>query len=170
AEQALQLGLISLRQLIEVRIERKDGSTERIETTVGRIKFNNVLPDEIEYINEEVNAGRIKDLVRNAIDRLDSDKTAEMIDAIKDIGFETATNSGLSVAVSDCTMIPEKDAIVLVANKKAEEVQESYLQGLITQEEKRRLTFEIWMKTTDEVADKTWDNMAVNNAIKVIIN
>jgi len=67
-------------------------------------------------------------------------------------------------------MIPEKDAIVLVANKKAEEVQESYLQGLITQEEKRRLTFEIWMKTTDEVADKTWDNMAVNNAIKVIIN
>ncbi len=170
AEQALQLGLITLRQPIEVRIERADGTTERIETTVGRIKFNNVLPEEIEYMNEEVNAGKIKDLVRNAIDRLDSDKTAEMIDAIKDIGFETATNSGLSVAVSDCTMIPEKEDIVLVANKKAEEVQESYLQGLITQEEKRRLTFEIWMKTTDEVADKTWDNMAVNNAIKVIIN
>jgi len=170
AEHALQVGRISLRQPITVRLTHKNGTVERLETTIGRIQFNQILPDEIEFMNEAVNAAKIKDLVRNAIDKLDSERTAQMIDAIKNIGFEIATKSGLSVAVSDCTMIPEKDTIIAGANKRSEEVQDSYLQGLITQGEKRRLTFEIWMHTTDEVADKTWDNMTEDNAIKVIIN
>lgn len=170
AEHAYQIGKLGLRQLIEVRLTMPDGTKQRVETTVGRIQFNEILPNELGFINEPVTAGKIKDLVRKAIDKITPDKTAEMIDAIKDLGFEMATKSGLSVAVSDCLMIPEKDEIIESANKKAEEVQESYLQGLITQDEKRRLTFEIWMKTTDEVADKTWDFMTEDNAIKVVIN
>src|SRR5690606_13430148 len=89
---------------------------------------------------------------------------------IKDLGFETTTKSGLSVAVTDCVMLEEKDGIIEAANKRAEEIQENYLQGLITEEEKRRLTFDVWMETTDTVADKTWDNFDEANAIKVIIN
>src|SRR5690606_29584945 len=60
--------------------------------------------------------------------------------------------------------------IIAQANKRAEDVQDSYLQGLITRDERRRLTFEVWMETTDEVADKTWNNLEENNAVKVMIN
>jgi len=67
-------------------------------------------------------------------------------------------------------MIPEKDAIIMVANKKAEEVQQNYLDGLITAEERRRMTFQIWMDTTDDVAEKTWDSYSEKNAVKVMIN
>src|SRR5690606_9456790 len=60
--------------------------------------------------------------------------------------------------------------IIAQANKRAEDVQDSYLQGLITRDERRRLTFEVWMQTTDEVADKTWNNLEETNAIKIMIN
>lgn len=170
AEHALDVGLIGLRQPIEVRFRHEDGRSERMETTVGRIKFNDLLPDEMDYINEAVNAGRIKHIVDQAINKFTPERTAQIIDSLKDAGFEVATKSGLSVSVSDCTMVDDKDQIIEQANKKAEEVQDSFLQGLITYDEKRRLTNEIWMETTDTVADKTWDNMAADNAIKVIIN
>lgn len=170
AEHALDVELISLRQPIEVRFRHEDGTSERLETTVGRIKFNNLLPKEMGYYNQAISSGDIKTVVDKAIEMFDSDQTAQIIDAIKNIGFKTATNSGISVAVSDCTMIDNKDDIIGEANKRAEEVQESFLQGLITNDEKRRLTNEIWMETTDDVADKTWDHMTEDNAIKVIIN
>lgn len=171
AETAAQMGVITERQLITVRFQNEDGSYERRETTVGRIRFNAILPETMGYVNEAVTAGRIKEIVTEAINHDDDPEVvATLIDNIKDLGFETTTKSGLSVAVTDCVMLEEKDGIIEAANKRAEEIQENYLQGLITEEEKRRLTFDVWMETTDTVADKTWDNFDEANAIKVIIN
>jgi DNA-directed RNA polymerase subunit beta' len=85
------------------------------------------------------------------------------------MGFYWATESGLSVAVSDCTMITDKHVLIDAANKRAEAIEENYRQGLITLEEKRRLTNETWIETTDEIAEKTWDNFADVNAVKIII-
>ncbi len=170
AEHAWQTGLISRRQLATVRVTLPDGSRQMLKTTVGRLQFNAILPEEMRFMNEDITAGKIKALVTHAISFLDSAAVAKLIDNIKDLGFEVATHSGLSVAVSDCVMITVKDTMIAKANKRAEEIQESYLSGLITQEEKRRLTFEVWMETTDEVAEATWDNFSEDNAIKVIIN
>ncbi len=168
AEYAYQIGLITARQPITVRL-RRPGLTERIETTVGRIQFNNILPDELRFLNVAVTAGKIKELITQAIGLFPEDQVAELIDNIKDLGFLVSTKSGLSVAVSDCVMIEGKAKIITAANKRAEEIQESYLQGLITAEEKRRLMFEVWMQTTDDVAEKTWNNFDEANAIKVMI-
>lgn len=170
AEHAAQIGLISLRQPITVRVTLPNGSRERLKTTVGRLQFNAILPEEMRFMNESVTAGKIKVLVTHAISFLDSAAVARLIDDIKDLGFKMATQSGLSVAVSDCVIIEGKDDVIAKANKRAEEIQESFLSGLITAEEKRRLTFEVWMETTEEVAEATWDNFAEDNAIKVIIN
>ncbi len=162
---AYQIGRIGLRQQLRMKIGK-----EIITTTVGRLQFNDIVPESLRYINETVNAKKIKELVTKAIETEPNEVVTKLIDDIKDLGFRAATYSGLSVSVTDCQMIPEKVGIVAEANRKVEEVQENYLQGLITSEERRRLSFDIWMKTTDDVAEKTWNSYDEDNAVKVMIN
>ena len=169
AYHAHQVGAINLRQLISVRVTIA-GKQQIIKTTVGRLEFNDLLPEEIGFINQEVNAGQVKRIITEAIKVCDHQRVAKLIDDIKNLGFEAATVSGLSVAVTDCQMIKEKDEIIEGANRQAEEIQNNYLDGMITDPERRQMIFDIWMKTTDEVAEKTWDSYAPNNAVKVIIN
>jgi len=165
AYHAYQIGLIDLRQEIEVRLD--DG--ERIVTTVGRLQFNDILPESFGFVNDAVNAGKIKQIVTQAIEQETWQDVTIMIDKIKDLGFAAATRSGLSVSVTDCEMITEKKEIVEGANKKAEVIQEQYLEGLIANEERKRLVFDLWMGTTEEVAEKTWDSYDKTNAIKIMI-
>jgi DNA-directed RNA polymerase subunit beta' len=169
AYHAYQIGKIGLRQAIDVRVVL-DGTAQIIETTVGRLEFNDLLPASMPFQNKTLGAKAIKALVTKAIELEDDDHVAVMIDAIKNLGFAAATNSGLSVSVADCEMIDEKDQIIEEANKKVEEIQEHYLQGLITDDERRRQTFDVWMNTTEDLADKTWVTYDDNNAVKVIID
>lgn len=156
---------VELRQPIEVRIEGKI-----VQATIGRIMFNRILPPIFGFVNRPITAGVIQDLVRDAIGKLTSEQTVKMIDDIKTLGFDAATISGLSVAVSDCTIIPEKDGLIKEANAKAAQIEENYNTGLITNEERRRLTNQLWMETTDDVADRTWAALGERNAVKTIIN
>lgn len=169
AYHAFQTSKIGLRQLIKVRL-KVNGEGQIVTTTVGRLQVNDLLPEEFGFVNEAITAGKIKTFVTLAIKTQDQDRVADLIDAIKDLGFSAATDSGLSVSVTDCGMIPEKDEIIEKANKKVEEIQESFNQGLITDEERRKLSFEIWMNTTEEVADKTWNSYSESNAVKVMID
>jgi DNA-directed RNA polymerase subunit beta' len=169
AYHAYQSGRIQLRQRIKIRLNI-GGVSQILETTVGRLQFNDILPASLGFLNETLNAKRIKEIVTLAI-HIESDVVvSELIDNIKNLGFEAATVSGLSVSVTDCEMILEKDGIIEEANKKVETIKDQYMQGLITDEERRRLTFDVWMSTTDDVANKTWDSYAETNAVKVIIN
>ncbi|MBQ6438189.1 DNA-directed RNA polymerase subunit beta' [bacterium] len=168
AMHAYQERHIGLRQRIRVRLAKV--GNQLIETTIGRMEFNAILPADEPYINEPVDAKRIKTIVTESIDKLDKQAVAKLIDDIKDLGFVAATLSGLSVSVSDCQMIPEKDDIIAAANVEAGQIQDKYLDGLITNDEKKRLTNNLWMRTTDEVADKTWDSYSEDNAVKVMIN
>lgn len=162
---AYQTKKIGLRQPIKIRMQ---GSI--IETCVGRILLNEVLPEDLRFINAPVNAGAVKDLVRRAIKLYPKERVVKFIDEFKNLGFWAATISGLSVSVSDNIMIADKKDIITSANRRAEEVQENYRMGLITADEKRRLTQEIWMETTDEIADKTWSAFLPTNAVKIIID
>lgn len=162
---AYQSKAIGLRQPITVRMDGK-----LLETCVGRILLNEVLPEQLRFINEPVGVAAVKDLVRKAIKLYPKERVVQFIDDFKNLGFWAATISGLSVSVSDNIMIEDKKNIIAEANKKAETVQDNYKMGLITAEEKRRLTQEIWMETTDDVADKTWAAYAPTNAVKIIID
>lgn len=164
-----QIGKVDLRQKIKVLMSLK-GKKQIVETNVGRLLFNNVLPESLRFINEPVNAKMIKQIVTKAIETEDNEVVAKMIDDIKDLGFEAATKSGLSVSVSDCEMLEEKEQIVAAANQKAEAIRDNYLQGLITEEERRRQSLDVWIKTTDELAEKTWKTYSDENSVKVIID
>jgi len=162
---AYQQEKVQLRQKIRVKI---DG--EIIETTVGRIIFNNLLGEKFDFKNKPFTAKELKKLVSNSFDELEKEEIVELIDNLKDLGFKGATLSGLSVGVFDCKVIDEKKKIIEESNKRAAKIEENYSQGLITEEEKQRLSNELWMDTTDEIAKKTWNAFDVNNAVKVIIN
>lgn len=169
AYHAYQIGKIGLRQQIKVRITTPV-ETKVVETTVGRLQFNDVLLDKHIFVNEEINAKKIKDIVTHAIETHEHSAVSQLIDAIKDLGFKAATDSGLSVSVTDCAMIPEKDEIIDQANEKAEDIQELYLEGMISAEERKRMSFDVWLKTTETVADKTWQSYKDTNAVKIMIN
>ncbi|OGY16343.1 MAG: DNA-directed RNA polymerase subunit beta' [Candidatus Chisholmbacteria bacterium RIFCSPHIGHO2_01_FULL_49_18] len=166
---ALQTGKLKLRQRAYIRIDAQ-GKSDIIETTVGRVMFNARLPQEFRFINTPITLGEIKELVRRAIASLKENETTELIDNLKNIGFNAATRSGLSIAVSDNKIIPQKNELIEAANQKAEEVQENYKQGLITDEEKKRLSNEIWMETTEEIAERTWQSFEDSNAVKLSID
>ncbi len=162
---AYQTRNIALRQLISVKIGGK-----LVDTTVGRLIFNEALPDKLGFRNEEINSKKIVEIIREAITVLEYEDVAKLVDRIKDLGFDHLTTAGLSVAVSDNVMIKEKDDMIKIAEDRVNQIQENYNQGLITEEEKRRLSFDVWMETTEAIASATWDKFDETNAVKIIIN
>ncbi|NTU46180.1 DNA-directed RNA polymerase subunit beta' [Candidatus Roizmanbacteria bacterium] len=160
------LDKITLRQPVVVKI-----NGEAMRTSVGRILFNNLLPEELQYMNSDVKAGDIKNLVVKAIKIFnDNSKVGELIDKIKTIGFWGATVcAGLSVSIFDCTIIDEKTSIVAETEKEIKKIEENYNNGLLTQEEKKRYSNKVWIETTERLADLTWDALDEENPVKMII-
>jgi DNA-directed RNA polymerase subunit beta' len=133
-----------------------------ITTTIGRVIFNRILPAEIHFVNWVLDKGGLKDLVAELYEVTGEDKTPDIADAIKDIGFTYATRSGYSLAVSDISVPPEKQNIIQGALQEQESVQRDYRRGLLTEQEQNERVIEIWQRTTNEVADAVRRSMDPN--------
>ena len=160
---ALSTRKITIRQTIYVKIGK-----EVIKTTAGRVRFNLLLPESMRFINETVSAGMIKKLINNAIDQVSEEEVSNLIDRLKGLGFEGATFSGLSVSVFDCQIVDNKDQIIDKADDEVAKIEKNYRMGLITRDEQKRLSQEVWLAVTNELADLTWRNLKTDNAIKII--
>lgn len=154
---------IDLRELVGVKIE-----DEIVLTSVGRIIFNQVLPEELGFINKPVQSDEIKKLINIAYENLDSDRVVDLIDGLKDIGFFGATYSGISPSIFDCKLLPEKEKIINKANRRASDIEDNYREGLITKSERSELTQNMWIETTEEIADLTWERFNPDDPIKMI--
>ena len=161
---AYQIGVIDLRQTITVRI-----AGNLIETTAGRIMFNQVLPEGFEFINQNVNSSIIKDVTARAFVSSPREEVVRLIDDIKDLGFMGGTISGFSFGITDAEIAPEKQELIKEADGRVAEIEANFNQGLITAEEKRRLTQEVWIEATEEIADKTWEKIDPNGSIRTVI-
>lgn len=162
---AYSLEKIGLGEPIMVRI---DGSV--LETTVGRLLLYERLPKKIGFVNTAIKASGIKKIITQAIAYCEDEEVANLIDSIKSLGFYGATISGISVSVFDNEMVEEKNTMIKKAEEKIAAIEENYQKGFITIEEKKRLSNEVWLKTTDAIADLTWNNLKPNNPIKIIID
>jgi DNA-directed RNA polymerase beta' subunit len=162
---AYQLGKINLRQPIKIRVEK-----EIIETSVGRLLFNEILPSGIAFINDSVRQQMIKGLVTRAIEVCESETVVKLIDDLKDLGFWSSTISGLSVGAWDCETFSQKEKIIHQANENAAQIEDNFTQGLITAPERRRLIQEIWMDTTEILAEKTWEQFKEENSVHLIVS
>ncbi len=163
---AFQSGVINLRQKILVRFE---GQEENTQTTVGRILFNKLLPDNLSFVNKSVGVRDIQDIVMEAFNQFSHKEVAELVDKLKNFGFWGSTLSGLSLGIFDNKIIAEKDELIAQGDKEVSEVEENLQKGLITNEEKRVLTEEIWTRIGDEIARKTLSSLTADNPVNVIM-
>ncbi|UCF62185.1 MAG: DNA-directed RNA polymerase subunit beta' [Anaerolineaceae bacterium] len=167
-EMAYALGQIVLHAPIQLKTDtwyneegqRLEGAESRlINTTVGRVLFNRVLPEELRFVNRVLDKGAIQELVSDIYHLLREEGTPAIVDAIKDIGFAYATRSGATIAVSDITVPPDREAIINRTLEEAEAVRLDYQRGLLTEQEQVEHIIELWQQTTNEVADAVRDGM-----------
>lgn len=158
-------GVVGLRERVIVRL--RDG--QRVETTVGRLLFNEVLPSYLQFVNEPVKASFIRELFSRALTESPRAEVVALIDDIKNLGFEAGTTSGLSFGVYDAKIHRDKDRMIWEAEERLGEIEENFRGGLITFEERKRLTQERWIEVTEELADMTWEALERDNPIRTII-
>ncbi len=124
-----------------------------IETTVGRVLFNMVLPEELRFINKTMDKKALNDLVGECYERLGRERTAELVDEIKRLGFMYATRSGMTIAISDIDVPEEKAEVIERTSKRVDEIERQYRRGLITEEEQYQKIVELWTRATDEITE-----------------
>ncbi len=124
-----------------------------LRTTMGRIIFNRSLPEEVWFVNELLDKKGVNDVVGVCYKHLGQDVTALVVDNIKDVGFEFATRSGITIAVSDINVPESKTEILERATDEVGRSEQQYRRGLITSEELYNKTVEMWTRATDEVTD-----------------
>ena len=144
---AFEAGRITLHQPVVVRI---DG--EMVNTTVGRLLFNEVLPEEIGFINRTVDKGDIKSITAQVHRLLGNRRTAEFVDQLKNMGYHYATLAGVSIAVDDVVVPDTKTKLIDGALKEVEKVRDQYANGIITDGERYNKIIDIWTHTTSEVS------------------
>ncbi|MDR3136724.1 MAG: DNA-directed RNA polymerase subunit beta' [Coriobacteriales bacterium] len=144
-------------------VHKKAG--ERIETTIGRITFNAVLPPEHPFINYEMNKKSIAILVEECSNRYQVTQMTEILDGLKAIGFHYATRAGITVSVFDATVPPQKTEILAAADKKVAAIEDHYEEGLVSAEERHSQVVEVWKTATEEVGEAMAKNFDRFNPI-----
>lgn len=146
---AYETGAVDLHAIIKVRMP--DG--QLLETTVGRIIFNEPLPEEIGYINKLVDKKLLGRIIERCYRKLGYTKTAELLDSVKALGFRFATQGGLTIGMTDIIIPEKKKEFLAEAEKRVEMIDEEYRRGLITYEEKYRHVITTWNKTIQDITN-----------------
>ena len=161
---AYDLGQIALHAPIDVVVRTWDEVADaiveqRVETTIGRVKFNQILPDRLRFVNRSLARADLRELISRSFALLGRAETALLVDGIKRVGFEAATRGGMTISVFDIAMAREKGQIVATADKDVAKVDAQYASGLITEEERYSNVIRVWQKTTKEIGDKMMDEL-----------
>ncbi|MCK4553463.1 DNA-directed RNA polymerase subunit beta', partial [Candidatus Parcubacteria bacterium] len=165
AKLAYNLEKINLQAKIKVMFDKKG----MVETTVGRIIFNDMLPEKLQYINEVVGKGKLKNLVKDCLRFYGEEKTVIFLDDLKNKSFSFITKSGLSWGMDDLPDFTRKDELIAETSKKAEEIQEQYKEGLLTDSERYSKIIELWTTTKEQVTDICKANLPKNGPVYSMI-
>ncbi len=145
---ALGVNAVDYQAMIKVRV---DG--EWLETTPGRLILNEEMPDVLGYVNYSLGDKELRTLVGDCFRDHGSSVTVEMLDGIKNLGFKYATVFGATIGLDDIVVPDEKSEMIEAANKEVAQIQEQYLQGHITQEERYNRVVEVWSKTNEDLTN-----------------
>ena len=167
---AYALGKVNLHAKIKVMrvTERRIARKYPVETTVGRALFNQILPDELRFVNDVLEKGKLQDLVGSCYQRLGPEATAKLVDDIKSIGFKYATKSGTTIAVSDITVPEAKKDILEGVSQQVAKVEQQYRRGLITEDEQYVKTVELWTQATDDVTEAVRQSIDIQSPIRIM--
>ena len=139
-----------------------------LQTTVGRVLFNVILPENMRFINHNLDKSTLQKLVAQCYQVLGSEATIEVVDRIKDIGFQYATKSGTTIAVSDITVPPEKPEIIERTLEEQAQVEKDFRRGLLTEQEQNERIIDLWQKALVEVTDAVRRHMDPNGNLSTM--
>ena len=155
-------GVVHLQAKIKVRINtpaspggrgEETTETEMIETSVGRLKFQEVVPKGLGLINKTMKKKDLSDLISIALETVGREETVAFADRIKDLGFEHATSSGISISASDIVIPGERKKLLEEANEKIRRINNFYWKGMVTADERYNHAIRIWSQTKNEVTN-----------------
>jgi DNA-directed RNA polymerase subunit beta' len=145
--------VVDLQAVIKVRVPKQSGEgTEMLETSVGRLKFQEIVPPELGRINDTMTKKILSNLVARALELVGQEETVRFADRIKGIGFAYATISGVSIAASDILVPQEWQTLVDEANEKIREMNNYFWKGFITADERYGHSIRIWSDTKNKVS------------------
>jgi DNA-directed RNA polymerase subunit beta' len=121
-------------------------------TTAGRAIFNAIVPDELGYYDEMISKKRLSFIIGESFVKAGNDKTVKLLDDLKDIGFKTATKSGISISISDILIPDEKHNIINGAEKEVEKIQGRFNRHILTEGERYNKVIDVWTKATSDIA------------------
>ena len=142
-----------------IHTEVQNVKNQVINTTVGRVILNDHLPKGLPFVNGLLRKKGLQALVQYGYLRFGLEKTVEMLDAIKDLGFTYATRAGISIGIDDLVIPEVKDKLVTGAQKEVIDVEKQYLDGAITNGERYNKVIAIWSTVTEKVADAMFKEM-----------
>jgi DNA-directed RNA polymerase subunit beta' len=142
-----------------VRAPELDVKNYKLRTTVGRVIFNDALPGELPFVNGRLKKKGLQSLVHYCHLRHGAQNTVQLVDKLKEIGFLYATRAGMSIGVDDMVVPPEKTNVVDKAREDQIEVEQQYLDGVITNGERYNKVIAIWSEATEKVSEAMFREM-----------
>lgn len=158
---------IDLHAFIKVKafVKEKDGSivNKIIETTVGRVLFNQRVPVEVGYINELLTKKSLRDIIGDVVKNTGMARAAQFLDDIKELGFQMAFQGGLSFNLQDLNIPAEKAHLIEQASKEVEEVMNNYNMGFITNNERYNQIIDIWTRINNRLTANVMNQLSSDN-------
>ncbi|MDZ4221542.1 MAG: DNA-directed RNA polymerase subunit beta', partial [Patescibacteria group bacterium] len=148
AKLAYEAGTVALHQRVTVRHRE-----ERMETTVGRLIFNEVIPETMDYVNSVTNKKDLKDLAAQCFYQHGLERTAQMLDEMMQMGFHYATQSGMSWAMSDLPNLEGRREMLAASQAEVDQVGRQYEEGFLTDDERHARVIEIWAAVKDRITE-----------------
>jgi len=148
----VEVGLAYEHEFIDINAKIKvKVKGEMRETSLGRIIFNQILPEDFEYVNEELNKKKISKIVAKIIEIYGIDTTSQYLDGIKHLGYQYATISGATWSIGDVRIPKEKDGIIKAAEGEIKEIESQYSEGFLTDKERKQRVVDIWSDVRENI-------------------
>jgi DNA-directed RNA polymerase subunit beta' len=157
---AYEAKLIDKHALVKIRFGGKRGT---IETTIGRVMFNEILPTELDYVNKPVNKKDLARIVGEVHQRLGTTACMNFLDNLKELGFHHATEGGISIGIDDIIIPPEKGEIIAAAQKIVDGYVRDHRDGVITNRERYNKVIDKWTQVTNEVRDRMFEHLSTDD-------
>jgi DNA-directed RNA polymerase subunit beta' len=141
---------------------------QSVETTVGRVMFNRILPDPLRFVNKPMKRSDLKGLVDRCYRELGGVETAHLVDGIKSIGFKFATRGGMTIGLWDIVVPDSKPAQMRQADEDVAKIDKQFQRGLITEDERYEQVVELWQRVTKVVSDQMMDALGEENPVRMM--
>jgi DNA-directed RNA polymerase subunit beta' len=164
--QAYQFGIIDLKARVILYEENGD----KLEITAGQALLNDILPENLRYVSEALDKGKLKNLIANFLQSEGIDKTVDFLDQLKNLGFQYVTYSGISLGIEDIYIPEKKEEIIKEAEGRVEEINNQYELGLLTEDERKIKIIEIWNETKSQIGDEVTKMIDPKGPIASMIN